>query len=328
VAAGTPKDDPKSCRYEADTQGGAFSVTRSWGSLHKHDLTFGFSASRRVFRSFDLSVFSHVDRVAFMGSVMPVSDTQIGPYVDFHDYSSRFVDVLDFETLALTENFRRGHDIVLHFAPITRALRSSRDFVSVMAAAAYTVPLGDGLVRGIAQLNAEISTSSNPPPEQGRFPDASVEGGLRIVSPRFGVGRLVFDAHVLDRMRDYLNARSTLGGDSRIRGYPSGAFVGKDFVAANIEYRSRPFEIFSVDFAAAAFFDTGDAADDFSKIRLKHSVGFGTRIEFPQLERVVMRIDWGFPLTQGPNLPTSPWPGDVVVTFGQAFNMPVIPTGN
>jgi hypothetical protein len=328
IAGGTPRDDPKNCRYESDSQAGGFSVTRSWGSLLKHDLTLGINASRRVYRSFDLSTFSHADRLAFVGYVMPVSDTQIGPYVEYHDYSARFVDVLDFETLALTENFRRGHEIFIHVEPVTTALRSSRDFVNVLASGAYTVPLGDGLVRGVATANVEISTTPHPPANQGRYPDASLEGAFRVVTPRFGLGRLVFDAHVLDRLSDYLNARSTLGGDSRLRGYPSGAFVGKDYVAANLEYRSRAFEIFSVDFAAAAFFDTGDAADDFSKIRLKHSVGFGTRIEFPQLERVVMRIDWGFPLTLGPGLPTSPWPGDVVVTFGQAFSVPVPATGN
>jgi hypothetical protein len=328
INGGTPKDDAKSCRYQSDVLAGSYAVTRSWGSLHKHDLSVGLSASRRQFRSFDLSAFAPADRAAFVSTVMPVSDTQIGPYVEYHDYSARFVDVLDFETLALTENYRRGHEIVLHVAPITTALRSTRNFVNILASAAYTVPLGDGLVRGIAQANTEVSTDTTPPANQGRFPDASIEGGLRIVTPRFGVGRLVFDAHVLDRVRDYLNTRSSLGGDSRLRGYPSQAFIGKDFMSANFEYRSRPFEIWSVDFAAAAFFDTGDAADDFSKIRLKHSVGFGTRIEFPQIERVVMRIDWGFPLTRGPGLPTSPWPGDVVVTFGQAFGIPVIPTGN
>ena len=57
----------------------------------------------------------------------------------------------------------------------------------------------------------------------------------------------------------------SLGGDSRLRGYPSGSFVGKDFVAANLEFRSRPFELLSVQFAGALFFDAGDAFNDFSK---------------------------------------------------------------
>ena len=43
-----------------------------------------------------------------------------------------------------------------------------------------------------------------------------------------------------------------------------------------------------------------------------------------------MRFDWGFPLTPVPGLPTTarPFPGDVTLTFGQAFGMPVLPTGN
>jgi hypothetical protein len=261
---------------------------------------------------------------------MPRSDNVNAPYLEYHDYSSRFVDVLDFETLALTENFRRGHEIILRVTPVSTALRSSRDFIGLFGALAYTVPLGDGLVRGIVQGSAEIGTASSPPTDQGRVPDAAVEAGLRIITPRFKVGRLVFDTHVLDRVHNYLNALTSLGGDSRLRGYPSAVLVGKDYFAANLEYRSRPFELLSVDFAGAAFFDTGDAFNDFGKVRLKHSVGVGARVEFPQLERTVMRVDWGFPLTlnAGPGLPTKAFPGDVTVTFGQAFGIPVIPTGN
>ena len=75
------------------------------------------------------------------------------------------------------------------------------------------------------------------------------------------------------------------------------------------------------------FFDTGDAFNDFRQMSLKHSIGVGARVLFPQIQRTVMRFDWGFPLTQGPNLP-APFPGDVTVTFGQAFDVPAIPTGN
>jgi hypothetical protein len=328
VAPGTPPDDPRSCRYQSDQLSGLSFVTRSWGSLHKHDVTVGISAVRNVYRPFDLSVFPPAARAAFVTTYMPVSDTQIGPFIEYHDYSSRFVDVLDVETLALTENFRRGHEILLHVEPVTTALRSSRDFIDVLVAAAYTVPFGDGLVRGLVQANTEIATVENPP--QGRIPDGNVEAALHVVTPRFGVGRLVFDTHVLDRYHDYLNAQSALGGDTRLRGYPTNVSIGKSFFAANLEYRSRPFEILSVDFAGMAFFDTGSAFNDFAHVILKHSVGVGARVEFPQLERSVLRVDWGFPLTPVAGLPstTRPFPGDVTLTFGQAFNIPVVPTGN
>ena len=333
VGVGTVTDDPRTCRYHTDNIGGVFAVTRSWGSAHKRDLTLGFGASRLQFRA--LAFDTPADQAAFVAAWMPRSDTVIAPYLEYHDYSSRFVDVLDFETLALTENYRRGHELLFRVTPASTALRSTRSFVRLFGAAAYTVPFGDGLVRAVVQGSAEISTDQSPPPAQGRYPDASIEAGLRVVTPRFKVGRLVFDTHVLDRANNYLNALTSLGGDSRLRGYPSAQFVGKDFFAANLEYRSRPFELLSVDFAGVLFFDTGDAFNGFDKILLKHSVGVGARVEFPQLERSVMRVDWGFPLTfpRGPGvvnagLPTSPWPGDVTVSFGQAFGVPVIPTGN
>jgi hypothetical protein len=327
------RDDSSSCRYRIDNIAGAFSVRRSWGSAHKHDLTLGVSATRLQYRAFPWA--TPALQAAFVAAYMPKSDDVIAPYVEYHDYSSRFVDVLDFETLALTENYRKGHEILLRVTPATTALRSSRNYVELFGAAAYTIPFGDGLVRGIVQGDVEVGTDGTPPADQGRIPDASVEAGLRIVTPRFKVGRLVFDAHVLDRAENYVNALTTLGGDTRLRGYPSAYFIGKNFLGANFEYRSRPFELLSVDFAGVLFFDSGDAFNDWNKLLLKHSVGLGARIEFPQLERVAMRIDWGFPLTfpQGPGvanagLPAKPWPGDVTITFGQAFSMPTIPTSS
>jgi hypothetical protein len=333
VGVGTVTDDPRTCRYKTDSLGGVYAVTRSWGSAHKHDLSLGFSASRLQYRPYAFDTAEN--QAAFVAAYMPRSDNVNAPYLEYHDYSSRYVDVLDFETLALTENYRRGHELLFRVTPASTLLRSSRNFVRLFGAAAYTVPFGDGLVRAILQGNVEIGTDQSPPQGQGRIPDASVEAGLRIMTPRFKVGRLVFDTHVLDRAQNYLNALTYLGGDSRLRGYPSQYFVGKDFFSANLEYRSRPVEILSVDIAGAAFFDTGDAFNDFSKVLLKHSVGVGARVEFPQLERTVMRVDWGFPLTfpRGPGvvnagLPKSPWPGDITVTFGQAFSVPTIPTGN
>jgi hypothetical protein len=57
------------------------------------------------------------------------------------------------------------------------------------------------------------------------------------------------------------------------------------------------------------------------------SAGFGVRVLFPQFDRVVMRADWGFPLTRGV-VPTGGFPGDIVVTFRQAFPMPALPAAN
>src|SRR5262249_44237593 len=93
----------------------------------------------------------------------------------------------------------------------------------------------------------------------------------------------------------------------------------------NVELRSKPIEIWTVQSGLAAFYDVGDAFEDFRHIRLKQSTGFGLRVVFPQFQRSVLRLDWGFPLTRP--TATDKWiedsfPGDIILTFRQAFDGP------
>jgi hypothetical protein len=76
--------------------------------------------------------------------------------------------------------------------------------------------------------------------------------------------------------------------------------------------------VLSAQVGVAAFYDAGHAANELSALRLKHAVGIGLRILFPQANRQVFRFDWGFPLS----LPTGPLPGAFFITFEQAFSMP------
>jgi hypothetical protein len=310
--SGTPSAGPgsKRCQYRRDQVIGSYGVTRSFGSAVKQDLTLGVSASRKEYRTFDLSAFSADQRAAFLSALVPVSDTQVGPYLEYHTYSTRYFDVLDLDTLGLTESYRRGHDVTLRVQPVTRALNSDRNFFEVYTSATYTQPMGDGLVRGAVVTDTEVTTTG--------VPDGSVSAALRVATPRFGHGRLVFDAKVLDRYANYLNVRSTLGGDSRLRGYPAAMFIGKSYVVANLEYRSDPIEIAAIQLGFSLFADSGDAFDDFRQMRLKQSCGAGLRIVFPQLQRYVMRVDLGFPLSLDAVPPSTP-KSDVVVTFNQAF---------
>jgi hypothetical protein len=311
-ATSTPTNDAIPWKYHTDQTGGTIQVTRSFGWGVKHDVQVGLDAQRNVYRPFDLSRYARSAREEFVRTAMPVSDTRIGPYVRYGTYSTRFLRVNDFETLGLQEDYRLGHNFAIRIEPVTKALRSSRNFLGANASLTYTVPLGDGIARGYVTSSNEFTTSG--------LPDASIEVGARVTTPRTPIGRIVFDTRFLDRYRNYLNSRSTLGGDTRLRGYPSGMFIGQNFFAANLELRSRPVEIFTVQVGGVLFFDTGDAFDSLATFRLKHGAGFGLRLLFPQLERTVTRIDWGFPLT--PGFVQGAFPGDIVVTFGQAFPMP------
>jgi hypothetical protein len=140
-----------------------------------------------------------------------------------------------------------------------------------------------------------------------------------------GAGRLVLDMTVLDRWRDYLNVQSSLGSDSRLRGYPTQYFNGWDLVVANLEFRSRPVEIASLQFDATAFYDVGDAfknpLNPNQNLQPAHDVGFGLHMLFPQVTRSVLRIDVGFPISASP-LPANVGPVSFYVTFGQALSLP------
>jgi hypothetical protein len=250
----------------------------------------------------------------FSTTVLPTSDTRVGPFLQYRGYTSHFLRVLDFETLGLQEDFRLGHDVYFRVYPITTALGSSRNFLGTYAAAMYTLGIGDGLLRGAVESTIEA--------ESKRLSDAWVEVDLRAVTPRLGVGRLVFDGGLLSRYRNYLNRTSYLGGDGRLRGYPSNYFVGKDVLVYNVEFRSRPLEILSCQLGAAAFYDAGHAANGLENLHLRHSVGFGFRALLPQLDRLVFRGDVGFPLQAGKDPGVSPVA--VVITFEQAFPVPSV----
>jgi hemolysin activation/secretion protein len=129
---------------------------------------------------------------------------------------------------------------------------------------------------------------------------------------------VLVDGTIRDRFENHLNPLTSLGGENRLRGYRTLAFVGPNYFATNFEVRSRPIEILSVQCGAAAFYDIGDAFASFKEMKLKQGVGAGLRLGFPQIQRSVFRVDFGFPLTPGvPQAETT-----IVAQFEQAFPVP------
>jgi len=301
-------------QYHARRFAEAAYVTRSFGWAVKNDFTVGAEMNVRQYRAPAVQPEQEATLAAFVARRLPRSDTRVGPFVQYRGYTSDFLRVLDFETLGLQEDFRLGHDVVVRVYPVSAALGASRTFLGVYAGAQYTLPLGDGLAR----LAFESSTEA----EAHQLADAEFSAELRIVTPRLGIGRLVFDASAAHRYANFLNRTSYLGGESRLRGYPSNFFFGKDVFSYNLEFRSRPVEVLAVQIGGAAFFDTGHAADSFAALHPRRSAGFGVRMLFPQLNRIVFRGDVGFPLADRLDPGVSPW--SVVLAFEQAFAMPTV----
>src|SRR5262249_42027328 len=162
----------------------------------------------------DLKAYNPLAAAEFVKEVVPVSDTQIGPTIQWRGDSARYQSFPHFlkprppegylpPPTPMLETYSLSRAPPFFPAPpalISRALNSSRDLVGFYAAALYSTAIGDGLVSGYVETDTQVEPGC--PPErctsQDDVPDASVDVGGRIVTPRFGIGRLVFDAHVLN----------------------------------------------------------------------------------------------------------------------------------
>jgi outer membrane protein assembly factor BamA len=109
----------------------------------------------------------------------------------------------------------------------------------------------------------------------------------------------------------------SVGGESRLRGFPSNAFTGKDFALYSLEFRSRPLYIASLALGGAVFYEAGDVFSGLSKLRPKQSAGFGFRLLIPQFNRIVFRGDIGFALSRP--LPDGTKAYGLFFGFEQAF---------
>jgi hypothetical protein len=275
-ARATPGDDRIPFRYRFRSLEGSLFALRSFGWAHKRDISVAFVARTQQIGLVDQAGFDPVAVAEFARRFLPRGEDRVYPYVQARFYSTAFSRVFDAEALGLQEDFRLGYDVQARFYPVRKALGSTRDFVGLYAGAQYTVALGDGFARAVAESLTER--------DEHRLTDASLAGAVRIMSPRTGIGRIVFDTTAQNRYENYLNRQSLLGGSGRLRGYPSNFLQGKDVVSSNVEVRSRSFSVLSVQLGGALFYDIGDAFDGFRNLRPKSATGFGGRILFPQFD--------------------------------------------
>jgi hypothetical protein len=329
--------------YRSRTYAAVYEATRSLGWEVKHDFTVGADVRAAAYRpAFTADARTTSD---FERAYVPANDERIGPFVQYHSYTKRYVRLFDFETLALQEDASLGPEAVLRAFPSFRALGGAYDVLGIYAAAQYSIALRDGFFR------ASLGSTTEPQPDH--IGNAAISPSARLVTPTIaGLGRLVVDGAMLYRWRDELNIKgacagastyapfnecsSFLGGSNRLRGFPTNFLVGKDFAAYNVELRSRPIDVLTLQLAGTLFYDSGGASNDLGNgVRVLHSVGVGIRAVFGWLDRQVFRADIGFPLERPIDPATgSPVPPfGFVISFGQAFDVPnvarpsILPTG-
>jgi hypothetical protein len=307
-----------------DSQSFTQNFTRSYGVRNKTDLSFGLEATRFASRGVDLSTIraapsdvpgdltewevSLVER--YYRSVLPRSSRRISPFFQVQSYTTQFHHDLNADTLALQEDYRLGHVATLRLYPALRDLGSSRNLFGVSTSLSYATAVDTGYLKASASQLVELSKLNQT--------DARLYLAVHFNSPRLLLGRFVYDVRLTDSYRNFQNGAQVLGGTGRLRGYQASAVAGRHVFVSNVEFRSRPVQLWSAQFAGVLFHDMGDAFDRVGDLNLLHGMGVGLRFLLPELDRDVFRVDLGFPVPASSPLGET----SVIATFGQAFGMP------
>jgi len=287
-------------------------VSRSFGRVHKLDLSLGVEATRRAYEVPDANGYPAGSVTNFLQGEVPRGERRVGPWLQARAYTARFLRTWDVETLGLAEDVPLGPEVVARvYAPLKGL--SDRALLGASLGLRETVALGDGF--GALSVSASVETSG------GAIQDLGLASHLRVVSPRTPIGRVVFDGQGLLRPRNSLRARSVLGGEGELRGYPTRFLSGENLVTAHVELRSPSVVLAGLVFGGVGFYDVGDAFGPERALSPRHALGAGLRLVAPQIDRVAVRLDFAFgsPFTQRtPGVD----PFTVFLAFTPAFDLP------
>jgi hypothetical protein len=260
------------------------------GTRYKQTFTLGAGFSTRKVEAVAETDLSSAQAEAFERLILPRVRRQAYPYVS---YDLRLPDYAVFNNLSTfgqSESVRIGPYAVATVAAPLSAFGSSSDSMTFAMELGYV--LGDG------EALAEAWVSGYARWEEGAVLDQSLSGLLRGATPLWLWGRIVGLASFYGQRRDSSQAQVVLGGDSGLRGYPSGAFrvVGGNRLRASVEYRSLPLVFASVHVGATVFYDAGSVYRSLSRAEFHHAAGVGVRVLFPQVNLTPFRMELGVPL--------------------------------
>ncbi len=289
-------------RYEV-----AADVTRSFGREVKHDLNWGLAAYRLRYTAPDGFPYPDEVKAWFTRIFLPRSEAASYLHLRYRTHNPKFIRVKNIKSLGLSEDLRLGHDVTVELRGAVGMADFEPLYLELQAVASYRWQLGQDLVtlklggRGRWQPSIEDEGFSDP------WANAHLEAEASNISPPVPGGRFHTRAGVRLRHHDLTRARSFLGGDNGLRGYPSKQFEGNNLWYVNAEFRSNPINILTLHIGLALFYDGGavwggpDPLDPDQELAhtYRQSIGVGLRALFPQFDREPLRVDFGIPLSDG-----------------------------
>jgi hypothetical protein len=268
-------------------------VVRRLGEEVKHDVGWGYGLRHRSFHlagDFPNGGFRDVIAAEFL----PRSEDATFLYASYRTFLARFRTLRNVAKFAVTEDFQVGHDVRFLVRWANRIFGVDNAFVELDGSAQYRFEIG-------TENLLTVLTRAQSRGEAGSLLNNRLTFLVNNISPVLGWGRLLFEAWAIFRFDDRDNLRTALGGNQGLRGYDTDEFRGRHAVNIHLEYRTLPIDLATIQVGFVGFYDAGHAADEITQLKLRHSVGFGLRVFLPQINRMSLRIDLGFPFGGGPD---------------------------
>ncbi len=300
------------------------SFSRSYGTAVKTNLSAGYSFRIRDFRygetEQERQALDPTLVEAFERTFLPRSEQVSSLFFRLSIFVPDFLQLRDFETYALPEDFRFGPSLNASISHADPLIGSDARFDFLSLSGSYRWLFGQRDTDSNPSRNADILSASfdiDTRLEDGEFFDNEFSVGVRNYTPVFAYGRLVSRVAAVYRRNDLSNQISSFGGGAGLRGYPTGVFLARSFLRSNVEWRTLPIEFFTFHFGLIAFYDSALLAteEDLSDQFYVHTTGLGLRWLNPTGNRVVLRFDWGFPIETSGVV----FPGQFSFGFQQAF---------
>ncbi len=279
------------------------------GTGWRHDVRFGHGVTDREFTP--TAALDPATRAAFEARVLPSTEVSSYARFNYQAFRAAYRTVTRYQTFGFAEDLRVGPRVEgdLRFSP--RALGSTTTFVQGEALFGYRGASEPGWIGEVQTgAGARWETAS------GEVIDRFVSLSTHLAFPPFGPVRLHLGGSGTLRFSRVTQPPESMGGDTGLRGYPIGAFVGDSTALGHVELRTLPaFSILGVYFAGALFFDAGTIFEEGGRAELLSDVGLGVRVLVPQSSRLLYRVDYAFP-TSGPS---DFLPGSLSFGVGQVF---------
>lgn len=311
---------------------GAASVTRSLGTFYKHDFSGGFVAYDKAYQPPENFPFDVETRDWFIRNHLPRSESAAYVFLRYRFYTGQHIRLHGINGFALSEDYWLGPWLSLESRFAQNLHSRTQSYIHLSALFGYRWHRANNL------LSVALSAQSRWQPElnayspvQGQQPwvDGQFAARIKNISPPLWIGRLHVEFSLLYRHNDQDNNKSNLGGESTrasgasffdignggLRGYPAEFVRGPHLFRANLEYRSKPINLWTIHGGFVVFYEGGSVFGNGEAFEYLHSVGAGVRIQVPQFDKESFRLDFGIPLTPGA--------GDIgtwfSLSFGQVF---------